>query len=129
VERELPDRRMLGEAAVRYLPRSGKERERDGDVEAGALLAELGRGEVDDQAAVGPEQLRRADGAGHALLRLLTRAVGQADDRERRRASAQVRFDLDLPWFETHECMRDCACEHGGHRTGEMRACLCRIRN
>jgi hypothetical protein len=46
------------------------------------------------------------------MLRFLTGAVGQADDRERRRTALQVRFDLDAARIEADERMRDRACEH-----------------
>src|SRR5439155_17040266 len=82
VKRKLADRRVLGKAAVRHLSRSSEERERNRNVEAGALLAKLGRGEIDDQAAVRPEQLGGANRAGDAFLRLLTCAVGEPDDRK-----------------------------------------------
>src|SRR4051812_40300112 len=47
VERQLAARRMLGEPFTRNLTRRGEQRERDRDVEAGALLLQLGGGEVD----------------------------------------------------------------------------------
>ena len=94
------------------LTRRGEHGERDRQVEAGALLAQLGRREVDRQPAKGELELGGRDPAPDALLRLLARAVGETDDRERRDAVLDVRLHLDALWLEPDECMRDRACEH-----------------
>ena len=52
VERELADRRVGGEPLGRKLPRCRKDGERDGKVEAGSLLAERRRCEIDRDPAV-----------------------------------------------------------------------------
>ena len=53
VERELAARRVLGEPVARNLVRRGEDRERDRQVEAGALLLQLRRREVDGDATSG----------------------------------------------------------------------------
>ena len=66
---------------------------------------------LDDLA--GPLEQRRVDSASHSVLRLLTRTVGQTDDRERRLLPrAQVCLDLDAARLEADERERDRATEH-----------------
>ena len=112
VERELADRRVPVELVVRHLARRGEDGERDRQVVAGALLAQPGRREVDGDAAARELELGRRDPAADALPRLRARAVGQADDHERRDAVLDVGLDLDPPRLEADERMGDCACEH-----------------
>ena len=46
------------------------------------------------------------------MLRLLTRTVGEADDRERRCTVLQMRFDLDAARVETEQGVSGRAGEH-----------------
>ena len=46
------------------------------------------------------------------MLRLLAGAVGQTHDREGRRPTLQVRFDLDAPRVEADEGVGECPGEH-----------------
>jgi hypothetical protein len=71
------------ELVARHLPRRGQHRERDRQVEAGALLPQLRRREVDGDAAARKLELGGRDSATDALARLVQRLVGQADDRKR----------------------------------------------
>ena len=123
VERELAERGGALERAARELLRRCEERERnlprsrqhgqgDREVEARTLLAERRRREVDDDPAVGPVGLGRPDAAADALLRLLTGAIGEADDGEARDAVANVRLHVDPARLEADERMRDRACKH-----------------
>src|SRR5204862_546870 len=82
-------------------------RERDRQVEAGALLPQLGRREIDGDAAVGELQLGRGYPAPHALARFLARTVGEPDDREARQAVANVRLDVDAPRLEADQSMSE----------------------
>ena len=59
-------------------------RQRDRQIEAGALLALLSRGEIHDQPRPGKPESRRGDAASHPLTRLLQRPVGQPDHPKRR---------------------------------------------
>ena len=52
------------------------------------------------------------DARSHACLRLLARAISQADDGERRQPALDVRLDLDAAGIDTDERMRDSASEH-----------------
>ncbi len=103
VKRELTERRMLLEPVSRDLARSGEDRKRDRQIEPGTLLPQRRGRQVDGDPSLGPLELGRAHAAAHPLLRLLTRAVGEADDRERGYAALEVRLHLDLPRLKTDE--------------------------
>ena len=133
VERELADRGGALERAARELLRRREQRERDRQVEAGALLAQLGRREVDRDAARREVQLGGGDPAANALARLLAGAVGEPDDREAGNAVANVRLDVDPSRLEADERMRDRACKHdidarGDHGDREYRGFVARLR-
>ena len=127
VERELADRRRALERASRQLLRRGEQRERDGQIEAGALLAQLGRREVHGDSPLREVQLRGCDPRADALPRLLARPVGEADDREARKPVANVRLDVDPPRLETDERMRDRACKHPVEARSEAVHAVCRL--
>jgi hypothetical protein len=78
-----------------HLPGRGENRERDREVEAGALLAQIGWREVDRDPPQRPFELGTRDAASHPLASLSDSLVGKTDDRERRHTLLQVRFDLD----------------------------------
>ena len=62
------------------------------------------------------------------MLRFLTRAVGQPDDGEARKAELEVGFDLDLPRLEPDESVGDRACEHpvdGRHKIATRKRASC----
>ena len=114
VQGELADGCVLGQPLGRDLPRRAEHRERDGQVEARAFLAQRGRCEVDGDAPVErPLESGGDDPAADAVLRLLTGTVGEPDDREARNARLEVCFHLDLARLETDECVGDRAREHG----------------
>ena len=127
VERELPEHRMRRQALGRHLVGRGQDRKRDREVEPGALLAQRGRREVDRDAVLRPLPLGGRDPAPNTLLRLLARAVGEADDREAGQPALQVRLDLDPPRIESDDGVGDGPREHAFHARQETRACLCRL--
>ena len=113
VERELADRRVVGEALGRKLAGRGEHRERDGQVEARALLAQRRGREVDgDPPVERPLERRGDDTASDAVLRFLARAVGEADDREPRHAGLEMRLDLDTTRLEADESVGHRTCQH-----------------
>ncbi len=112
VETELAERRMSGEALDRHLVRGGEQRECDREIEARALLAEGRRRKVDRDPRARPAQLGRGDAGADARLRLLARAIRQADDGERRHAVLDVRLDLDPAWIDSDQRVGDGSCEH-----------------
>jgi hypothetical protein len=112
VERELADGCRVRECAPRQLLRCREEGERDGQIESRALLAQLGRREVDRDTTGREGQLGGGDPAPDTLPGLLASPVGEPDDRETGDPVAYVGFDVDAAWLETDEGMRERACEH-----------------
>lgn len=112
VEGELPEGGVLGEPFGRYLMRGSENRERDRQVEAGALLAETRRGEVDGDPPEGPFELGACDPAAYSFFRFLACLVGEADDRKRRHSTLEVGFHLDRARLEADERMGGGACKH-----------------
>jgi hypothetical protein len=103
IERQLSDRGMAGESSGGQLARRRQDGQSDRDVESGALLAQPGGSQVDGQSAARPLELGRGDAASNTMLRLLARAIGQPDDRERRSAALEVGFDLDAARIEANK--------------------------
>ena len=129
VERELADRSGALERAARELLRRREQRERDRQVETGALLAQLGGREVDRDPAGREAQLGGGDPRADPLARLLAGAVGEADDREAGDAVANVGLDVDPARLEADERMRDRACKHTSTLGAKsMRLRVCRLR-
>ena len=124
VERELSDGRMLGQGVLRDLTGRGQDRERDREVERRPLFSQRRGSEVDRDPSQRPLQLRRGDPASDAVLGLLARAVGEADDRESRHAVFQMRLDLDTAGLEADERVREGAREHPLHGRVPGLACL-----
>jgi len=102
VKGELPAGGVLSEAVAGDLPGCGEERERDRQVECGALLLQVGGSQVDRRFVPRPLELGRFDAAPHAQLRLLAGAIGESDEGERRNAALHVRLDLDASWLEAY---------------------------
>jgi hypothetical protein len=103
---------VAGEPVDRKLTGGSQNRERDREVEAGALLSEAGGSEIDGDAARRPLELGRRDPAADPVLRLLAGAVCQPDDRETGHAVLEVRLDLHLAGLQPDERMRDGAPKH-----------------
>ena len=95
-----------------HLLGADEDADRDGQVERGAGLAQVRRGEVDGDAARRIVEAAVADGAAHPLARLRQGSVRQADDREARQPGRDVDLDPDESPVE--------AVERGG--TGALRA-------
>src|SRR5213078_2450334 len=81
-------------------------------VEAGTLLPQRRRREVDGYAPHRELELGGPDAAANTFLRLLARTVGEADDREGRLGTLEACLDLDAPRVEADERMGDGAGEH-----------------
>ena len=113
--RATPRARGLGSSLGRNLTRRRQHGQRDRQVEAGALLPQLGRRQIDRDPPHGPLELRGRDPRADALLRLLAGAVGQPDDRERRHPELEVRLDLDAASVEPDQRVRDRPCEHASN--------------
>ena len=104
---------MLRETLEWDLSRRREDRERDREVEARTLLAQRRGRQVDEDPALDwPGQPGGGDAGPYAVLRLLTRPVDEADDRERGQSPRQKGFDVDAPRLQADECIRDRAREH-----------------
>jgi hypothetical protein len=99
-EGQLPDH---GEATARSpdLFRAEQDPDRDREVERGACLAEVRRGEIDGDPPRRVDIPGVADRATDALASFLERRVSQADDRESWQARGDVDLDADDPAVET----------------------------
>ncbi len=128
VERQLPDRRVFGQAPGRYLMRRGEDREGDGKVVAGALLAQSGGRKVDRDPPKWPFELGARDPRADPLLRFLARLVGQANDGKRRHPTLQVGLDLDRPGLQPDQGMREGARKHATEARETRRAGEPRLR-
>ena len=115
VERELPNRRVLGESFGRNLARRRKHGERDRKIEPGAFLAKVRRSEIDRDSPQRPLELRAPDPTPDALLGFLASLVRQADDHKCGHASLKVGLHLDGAGLEAHERMGDDARQHALH--------------
>ena len=121
VERKLSARRMLGEACARELVRCREQRQGDRQIEPRALLLQLRRRKIDREPIARPLQLRGDDPAADSLLRLLTGAIGEPDDRQRGHLAAlDVRLDLHPPGLETDKGKGDRAREHAPRLRGQL---------
>ncbi len=92
VERELADRGVLREPFGRHLAGGCEQREPDREVEAGALLPQARRREVDRDPPQRPLELGGGDAAADAMLRLRAGTVGEA-----RRWRRTARRSADAP--------------------------------
>ena len=124
VERQLADGRVPMQPLARDLVRRREHREGDGQVEAGAFLAQARRREVHRDPVPRPLETCRSHARPHAMLRLLARAVGEADDREAGQAALDVRLHLHASRVETDESVGDRAREHTTERSRERHARL-----
>ena len=126
VERELPDGGMRRELVGGHLARGRQHGERDREVEAGALLAQPGRREVDRDPFQRPLELGRPDTAANSVLRLRARTVCETDDRKAGNAAVDVRLDLDPTRLQADERVGDGAREHVFRRYGDTRNEMCK---
>ena len=81
IERKLSAGRVLGETGAWKLVRCREQREGDRQIEAGPLLLQLSRRQIDGDAAARKLELGGEDPTADSLLCFLTRAIGEPDDR------------------------------------------------
>ena len=101
-ERELADHRPA-DAVGPDLLRAEQDPQRDREIERGARLAQLGRREVDGDAARRVLEAGVAQRAADPFAGLLERRVGKADDREAGQAGSDVDLDADHAAGEADE--------------------------
>ena len=78
----------------------------DGQVEAGTLLAQVGRSEVDHHLAAREALARVLEGGADALLALLDGVVGQPHQVEAQPAPGDVDLDGHRHGVDSHDCSR-----------------------
>lgn len=77
------------------LPRGEQDRDRDGEIEAPAILRQIGGGEVDGDASGGELEARVDERRAHPFFALLHFGAGEPDQREAGQTGTEVRLDLD----------------------------------
>src|SRR3546814_2709392 len=65
-------------------------------IEAATFLGQIGRCQVDGDAAIGKLQLRAVDRGAHAILALTHGRFGQADDRHPRQTASEVHLNAHV---------------------------------
>ena len=116
VEGKLPEHLGRGERLDRKLSRRGQDPERDGEVEPAAFLRQLGRPEIDDDAAVRVAEVRCKEGGPDPVLALPHGRGRKTDQGGSRQPSAQVDFDVDGKRVEPEQRPRANECERHGTR-------------
>ena len=115
VERELADDRVFVEQLAFELSAAGEHADGDRQIERAGALRQLGRGQVDDDAILRPDEAavdHRPLDAVHALLH---RLLGQADEhRLRQRAGRDIDLDFDGQGVDAQQREGVQLGEHGG---------------
>ncbi len=94
-ERELRRKQAALDFLHRKKPMRREKTHGDGQIEAGAVLANVGRREVDRDFFLLELEPRILDGRAHALFALAHRRIRQADDVERRQSVPRIDFHVD----------------------------------
>lgn len=116
IQRQLADNHRAIEATEVELLGGHQQAERDGQVVAGADLAQVCRREADGDTVGGEVQAAVADGGADALTALFDGGIGQADEGEGGQAAAAVDLDFDDVAFQTEDGARIHLGEHGCRR-------------
>ena len=105
---DLPGQRQFAEEfpAIQRLARDlaagGEDAQGDRQVEAAAVLGQVGRGQVDGDPARRELELRAVDGGAYPVLGFADRRFRQSDDAHRRQATAEVDLDPDFGRVHAH---------------------------
>ena len=94
-KRELAEEFVLRERIARNAAVRGEDAERDRQIEAAAVLGQVGRREIDRDLALRIVELRVEDRGAHAIARFLDRGFGQTDDRSAGQPAGQMHFTGD----------------------------------
>jgi hypothetical protein len=97
------------------LSRGHEDAERNGQVEAPAVLGEVGGCEIDGDAACGQLEAGIDESGADALLALLHLGAGEADDAEAGQPAAQMHLDRDRRRLQRN--LRPAGDPCHGHRT------------
>ena len=96
VERHLAQGGIAEQLVLRQHLHLGKEPQRDRQIEMAAFLQDVGRRQVDRDAARRQGEAERRQRRAHPLARLGDRLVRQADDGERRQPRGDRHLGLDI---------------------------------
>ena len=116
VEAELAEHGQPLQRLGRHLFARREDADRDRQIEAGAVLAQVGRREVHRDAALRELEARVGDRSAHALARLAHRSIPESDDRERRQSLTYVDLDRDASGFDAVDGEGGDLGEHGAGR-------------
>ncbi len=83
----------ITQRVARHLSGGREDAERDGQVEAAAVLGHVCRCQIDGDAALWKFQLRALQGGAYTVAAFAHCRIGQPDDGYRRQASGQMHFD------------------------------------
>jgi hypothetical protein len=112
IERELAHKHRISKACIQNLLCGSQNSHRDRQVEARALLAEVGRGEVYNHLLGGHTALRVLEGGANTLLALLHGIVGQAHKVEAYTSARNIHLDLDLNGLDAYNRTRKTPYKH-----------------
>ena len=120
VEGQLAEHQRVVEIAPRQASGGGEQPERDRQIERGARLSQVGRGEVDGDAMRRKFEAAVADGAANAVAALAHARVGQSDEMEPGKSERDVDLDLDDGGVDAED--------GGGANAGEHAVGACKRR-
>ncbi len=95
VQREFAQEEVIGERRGGQQLLGGQDRDGDGQVEGGALLFDVGGGEIDGDMMAGEGVAGVLDGGLDPVLALPDGHVGKADGRKQGKAGGEVDLDRD----------------------------------
>ena len=93
-------------------PNRAEDAQGDGQIEARALFAKIGRREVYGDPIVGEREARIANRRADALAALADGRIRQADRREHRQTGRHVHFDVNQNGFDAEQRRRQDTREH-----------------
>ena len=103
VEGQLPEDQEIGEPVRGHVAVRRENPQSDRQVQARSLLAQVGRGQTDRDAARGHVESRVADGGAYPVGALAHRGVGQADRVDAGQAAVDVALDEQWNRFDAEE--------------------------
>jgi len=97
------------------LPAGCQHGQGDRQVEGGAFLAQIRRGQVHDHPSEGHAQMAVADGCPHALSRFLDGCIRQAHHLQPREPGRNIHLHGDSPGLKPHQGSSAASCQHRAH--------------
>jgi len=103
VQGKLADRRPAIQGVGRHHPHGGQHAQGDRQVVVAAFLGQVGRRQIDHDAAAGQRQAEAGEGAAHPLAALAHGLVAEADDDGAGLAVGELNLHLDAPGLHALE--------------------------